>query len=86
MKTIHKFTMTSTEQAFQIPGAAKILSAQNQQGRICIWVLLDEGDEKVERIFKAFGTGQEIDGVLEKDFIGTIQVGEFVVHLFEKTI
>ena len=87
MNIIHKqnLQLTHNEQILQMPINAKILCAQIQYGKICIWYKCQSNEIMESRFFWLIGTGLEI----EKDnlvFIGTIQQpGEGLVwHVFER--
>lgn len=65
-----------------IPGGGHFLDLQVQKDVPVMWILLDPQTKPVERIFKLICTGQEFDSN-NKVYKGTIQLGEFVLHLFE---
>lgn len=67
-----------------IPEGAEILSVHEQEGNICMWVLLDPTAEKERRSFQVFGTGHVVPDIPMK-FIGTVHMyrGELVWHVFE---
>lgn len=85
MKTIWKYEIEPGKNKILMPAWSQVLSVQVQQGKVCMWAMVDTKTEKKERIFYTYATGQKID----KDnlvFIGTFQVEEetLVFHLFEK--
>lgn len=84
MKKIYKFQIELTEyQLLAMPKDAEIISAQSQDGRICLWAIVDtEQDEIVYRHILLVGTGHRVLDNAKK-FIGTVQQGAFVWHLFE---
>lgn len=70
---------------------AKILTVQTQQGRPCLWALVDpDEDSREDKIILTFGTGHEIlcpnENTLE--YISTYQInnGALVFHVFEDKI
>ena len=69
----------------RMPKDAKILTVQNQNDRICIWVLVNSKAEKEERHFEVHGTGNVIfeNNKVTREYIGTCQTGIFVWHIFE---
>jgi len=70
-------------QTVEMPAGAVILSTQAQRGEICIWAAVSPDDSpQQKRRFQVFGTGQEID-LISARFLGTIQIGAFVAHVFE---
>jgi len=53
---------------------------------VCLWAMsrTDEA-KKVRRMFRIYGTGKPFkDPLDELDYIGTVQTGPFVWHIFEK--
>ena len=47
-------------------------------------VLVDPKREKEKRIFTMYGTGVEITEECKRQFLGTVQIGKYVFHLFEE--
>ena len=69
-----------------MPQNSKILSFQLQDGLPVIWVLGDDSPG-YQKHFTLVGTGIETGNSLSQSrFIGTIQHGFFVWHLFEDII
>lgn len=88
-RVIYKFPLGVTdEQDIEMPAGAKILSAQLQHDRICIWALCEKHEEvKQTRSIRVFGTGNSIsldDRMFKLEYISTVQMGPFVWHVFEK--
>ncbi len=82
--TIWKFPLQLTDtQKIPMPKDAQILSAQVQDGTLCIWALVDPDRPKEERKIEIHGTGNASVNLLPKTFIGTAQMGMFVWHVFE---
>ena len=75
----------------EIPKDGEILSIQRDEktNSPCLWIMVNSDNEKEERSFELFGTGQEIkyDMGISREYIGTYQYqkGEFVGHVFEYT-
>jgi hypothetical protein len=75
-----------------IPRGGKILSLQVQQGKevladtICLWAEVNPALPIQERVFELFGTGHDIpeDFQVHRNYIATVQVGEFVWHIYER--
>ena len=92
METIWKYELAfESITRLKVPQNAEILTVQQDQktNKPCIWVMVNTENEKEERIFELFGTGQEIkfDMGVDRKYIGTYQYqkGEFVGHVFEYT-
>lgn len=85
MKIIWKFPIELTdEQRIEIPAGSKILSAQVQNGQICIWAIVDDSEVETEyRPVAIVGTGNKL-WCFDWEFVGTVQQGDFVWHIFIK--
>ena len=73
-------------QIIRMPIGAEILTAQTQDGKPCLWAVVD-ADVKAStepRFIQVFETGQIMIGTsLERKYIATIQIGQTVYHVFE---
>jgi hypothetical protein len=86
-KTVHKFVIEDgLDTAISMPKGAEILSVQNQNGNIAIWALVIPSNEPEQRCFEIYGTGHPMhcDMGIERNFIGTVQIGGLVFHVFER--
>jgi len=84
MWTIHKYILQIDGIiVIDMPIGSKILDVQNQDNRICMWVIVNTELETEERVFQIIGTGHQLLGRTEKKYIGTVQQGPFVWHVFE---
>lgn len=80
--TIWKYQIQIVDSfALKMPKGATILCFQMQDGWPQIWATVDPDAEPEERRFAVVGTGNPMPAV--RDYIGTVQVGRFVWHLFE---
>lgn len=68
----------------EIPVGGKVLHVGIQEGAPCLWVLVDPEAEKEHREFMTYGTGHYIRDVHEIDYIGTVDDGAFVWHVYEE--
>ncbi len=74
------------EQIISLPEGSKVLSAKEQNGDICIWVLIDHVTPCENRTFYIFGTGNPIlRHVEEMNFVGTVFTHDkaLVWHVYE---
>ncbi len=73
--------------ALDLPMNTKILTFQVKDAYPYLWcVVPDEPhNDMVTRHFEIYGTGQDIECILTRSYIGTIQIDVFVWHLFEVT-
>lgn len=84
MKKIYKYDITLCEyQLIEMPIGAEILSIGLQNDSIKLWAMVEPEQYKLQiRHILIVGTGQGISNDA-KQFIGTVQQGAFVWHLFE---
>ena len=75
----------------EMPVGAKILSIQNQNDQIALWAIVNNEAEMETRKFKVVGIGWDLNspvglskGLSVDNYIGTVQIDEFVWHVFEK--
>jgi hypothetical protein len=84
MDTIYKYPLRIIDaQEVEMPRGAKILSAQMQEEFLCLWALVEITKEKETRTIVIHGTGHPVYNVSDKKFIGTVQQGPLVWHVFE---
>jgi hypothetical protein len=82
--TIWKFPLSlGIDLPITMPAGAQVLTAQVQNDRICLWALVDPSLPKELRYFEVLGTGQEFPHN-ERAYIPSLQIGNFVWHIFEK--
>lgn len=85
MRTIWKYECIIDDNFdIEMPSGAKILTFQEQYGKLCIWCLVNPDMPKESRKFRLAGTGHPIE---EKDieYIGTVRLAKdtLILHLFE---
>ena len=87
MARILKYPLEITDtQYVNLHEGAEILSAQMQNGVLCIWALSNDKAPKVPVCIRIVGTGHLIDDV-DAAFlipIDTVQDGALVWHVFEE--
>lgn len=88
MKQIWKYTLSVSDHPFiTMPKGAKVLSVDVQHGDVQVWVLVDPEAPKELRGFRVAGTGQPLEEKIESmRFIGTVQIGDLVWHIFEESV
>ncbi|MBE3040292.1 MAG: hypothetical protein IMZ62_15960 [Chloroflexi bacterium] len=67
-----------------MPRGAKVIHSDAKDGRICLWALVNVGNESETRRFVIYGTGHDIEQD-NLEHISTFQVGGLVFHVFEVT-
>lgn len=74
-------------QHITMPRDAQILSVANQGGQLCLWAMVDADKPSECRSIEIIGTGNPVhqDMGVERRFIGTVLMGPFVWHVFERT-
>lgn len=86
MSTIWKFELSETGvySYLEMPKKARILAVQNDNktGKPCLWAIVNPKAPREDRIFVILGTGSPM-GEGRHDYVGTIQGGPFVWHVFE---
>lgn len=88
-KSIWKFQIETTDtQSIQMPIGSEILCVQTQNGKPCIWAMVDPEKQKEFRNLEIFGTGHTINDKIDRIYIGTYQLngGALVFHVFERII
>ena len=72
-----------------MPKDAEILTVQTQNGKPCLWALVDPKAETEIRVIEIFGTGHPVlsDMGTSRKYISTFQMqeGRLVFHVFEYT-
>lgn len=82
--TIYEYKLEFVDlQEVMIPDGSTILSVQSQGGNICFWAIVEPSLPLVTKKFRIFGTGHPMNEV-PNIFIGTVQQGPFVWHIFEE--
>jgi hypothetical protein len=86
--TVHKFLLPEIKDitVFSMPLGAKVLTVQEQHGKLAIWALVDLKEKVTEdRVFMIAGTGHFIRELGKLDYVGTVVTmgGDLVWHVFE---
>ncbi len=84
MKNIWKYTLPVTSHPIlPMQKGAKVLSVDVQHGEIQVWALVDPEAPKELRRFRVASTGNAVGEEIESlRFIGTVQMGDLVWHIF----
>jgi hypothetical protein len=84
---IYKYTLPPNpgRTTVALPRNARVLSFGRQDDNLVFWALIDIDAKLETRVFYLHWTGQPFDYTPRSDsnFIGTVQLGPFVYHLFE---
>lgn len=81
MKVVWKFQLSDDLTVLEIPGEAKLLCVQMQEGVPTLWALVDDTQPLRPRAFGLVATGRAVPvgGV----YVDTFQASPFVFHVFE---
>jgi hypothetical protein len=80
--TIFKYPLiVMDEQRVSLPGGARPLSVQTQQGVLCLWALVIPGEAEESWRIRIYGTGREVDEPGLR-YLGTAQQHHCVWHVF----
>lgn len=83
-KVIWKYELEIADmQTFFMPEDAQILSVQYQDGQLCMWALVDSYASKEEVRISVVGTGYIFKHGDRDVYIGTVQDGKHVRHVFK---
>jgi hypothetical protein len=63
-----------------MPQGAQCLTVQIQRGGACLWAIVDPAAPVVYRHVRIAGTGHPAPP--EADYLGTLQMGDYVWHYF----
>lgn len=79
----------TTGQNISMPKGAEILTVQTQNGKPCLWALVNPEAELETRFIELFGTGHPVLSGMgaSRKYIATFQMneGSLVFHAFEYT-
>ena len=86
--TVWKFQLEAAPdvQRIRMPRWARLLSAGEQGGALCIWALVDPENELVERHIRIAGTGHPLGAVNQVTaYVGRAEFadGALQVHVFD---
>lgn len=87
MKTIFKYELAITDNQYLcIPSPAEILHVGEQNGKLMLWAVVDNGLEMISIGISIFGTGNPAS-TLGKTHIGTVQMSNGLVwHIFRNEV
>lgn len=85
MNIIWKYELKITDnQPILMHEGSEILSVGDQNGKLCLWVMIDKEKPICEKYFCLVGTGQSFSVECPpKRFVGTVIMSRFVWHVFE---
>jgi hypothetical protein len=87
-RVVFKYAMTQPVMRVLMPGRARIIDVQTQNGTPCLWAICSNEHDPEEREFVAFGTGHAITES-DLEYVGSAHDVEgqgLVFHIFERPI
>lgn len=82
-QVIWKFTLLPTNKTVQMPRGARVLSVGVQGDDIVLWAIVEPTNKTESRFFHVIPTGSPMV-IYDTKFIGTVQMGPLVFHVFEE--
>lgn len=83
MRTIHKYPLYVTDmQVVMMPVGARILSVANQRDMLTLWAEVNTEAPPAGRVIHVVGTGNPLVVASNADFIGTVEMGQFIWHVY----
>ena len=84
MITVHKYPVSYSGLFYiELPEGAEFLTVQIQNGKPQMWFRVDDTHYVRAQYFGIVGTGLDMDKKIEHaPYLGTVQEGSFVWHLF----
>jgi len=83
-KVIFKYPIQIADDfTLDMPGGARILTVQLQNGNPYIWAIVEDTIPLLTYSFRVIGTGNPFSPDYRDRYIGTVQTGPFVWHIFE---
>jgi len=83
MKRVFKYELSQSTKTLEIPGGARIVNVNGQNGVVCLWAIVDSENSLEKRTFQIYGTGHPIEDDRAEAYVGTAHVAPFVWHVFE---
>lgn len=82
-RVIYKYPIKlEDEQVVSVPAGATWLSVHVQDGQICLWAAVNPEAKKEQVPVSIRGTGRPVGNLFSRDYLGTVQQGQFVWHVF----
>lgn len=83
---IFKYPLDVNDNEIAMPIDSHILSVGEQDGRLFMWAMVNEESTAGIRKITVVGTGWELkNSMARRPFLGTVQVGAYVWHVFDIT-
>ena len=83
-RTIYKYRLDNVRrQVLELPRGHEVLKVDEQDGTLVLWALVDVDEPKERVVLWIFGTGFCVPESLVLYHLGTVQMGQFVWHVFE---
>ncbi len=85
MRTIWKYDLTSQMTTVEVPEGGVVIhvDVDNKTDRPCVWIYVETEHKTVSRRFAIFGTGHAMPDNLQHGYMGSVQQGPYVWHVWE---
>ncbi len=85
MKTVKKYILKETESYITMHEDAELLHVNMQDGKICVWALVDDELQIKNRLFKILTEGELLVGIQDivPIYIGSVYVSPQMLHVFD---
>ena len=85
MQTIWKYKLDIVELQFvNMPLNSKILTVMMQDTQLCLWAEVLPDIPTEDRTIEIFGTGNPMDYTVNRKYIGSVNDGVFIWHIYEQ--
>lgn len=88
MRKIYKYWLSkiTKEQELMLPINNTLLSVQNQDEEIVVWISVDESQPRASNSFCIVLTGQQEPDTKAWKYLNTLQFerGQYVVHIYQR--
>ena len=82
MSVVWKFPLPHPRTVLSMPKYARVLTAGVQEDHIVIWAQVIPAQPPEHRVFNVFNTGEQLPEDV-RDWVGTVQIGPIVWHIYE---
>lgn len=83
-QVIYKYELSAHYTEIKIPGKGVVLTAQMQNSKPYVWVMIELDQPEEEHCFIAIGTGNQYELNDDWMYVDTIQDPPYVWHIFHR--
>ena len=85
IRKIWKYELPHLQTELEVPYGAQAIHVDNQHNNLCVWMIVDPAESKMEtKVFRVVTTGINFFAN-EVEYVGTVLMkgGTYVAHVFE---